>query len=483
MQDSESKKWIPFRLWPDQRSAGEKILGSRKSIILKARQLGFTWEVLGIGLHELLFDPIATFLIFSADQDLARDLLHQRLRGMHDHLPTWLQGRTVIDNTQHWKLANGSRAMAFSTEGGRSHSGTMALIDEADFQDLDARMRDVEPTVDAGGRLIIGSTVDKSKPQSGYKKLYLAAQAGLNSYTPIFLPWHSRPGRTAEWYAEKRRDVLARTGALDDLFQEYPASPDEALAHRSLDKRIPYTWLKQCYVPREPLTDEWLRRELPKMGIELPPAIPGLRIYAIPLRRKYVQRLDEWEPGARYVAGGDSAEGNPTSDDSAAEFLNVANGEQVAELVGKHEPATFASYIHLVAKWYNDAAVMIERNNHGHVLVQWFTEHSDLLLLGGHDGDAGWMSSTKGKALLYATAADAFRSKETLLHSFEALTQFGTIEGNTLRAPEGEMDDRADAYALALCGVVEVVKMFPTNAGRHGPEAVQSGPGWWSGRY
>jgi hypothetical protein len=36
-----------------------------------------------------------------------------------------------------------------------------------------------------------------------------------------------------------------------------------------------------------------------------------------------------------------------------------------------------------------------------------------------------------------------------LVHSLATLTQLASIDGSTLRAPEGEHDDRADALALA----------------------------------
>lgn len=39
-----------------------------------------------------------------------------------------------------------------------------------------------------------------------------------------------------------------------------------------------------------------------------------------------------------------------------------------------------------------------------------------------------------------------------MLHSFMTFTQLASIEGSTLRAPEGERDDRADSYALGLAG-------------------------------
>jgi DNA invertase Pin-like site-specific DNA recombinase len=62
----------------------------------------------------------------------------------------------------------------------------------------------------------------------------------------------------------------------------------------------------------------------------------------------------------------------------------------------------------------------------------------------------GWLDNSRGKSLLYDTAADSFRSKDTVVHNFATFTQLASIEGSSLRAPDGEMDDLADAYALAL---------------------------------
>ena len=39
-------------------------------------------------------------------------------------------------------------------------------------------------------------------------------------------------------------------------------------------------------------------------------------------------------------------------------------------------------------------------------------------------------------------------NRETVLHSLATFAQLASIEGSTLRAPEGELDDRAVAYAL-----------------------------------
>ena len=47
------------------------------------------------------------------------------------------------------------------------------------------------------------------------------------------------------------------------------------------------------------------------------------------------------------------------------------------------------------------------------------------------------------------------------MHSFATFVQLVRIEGATLRAPEGEADDRADAWALAC---VALTKLFQEKA-------------------
>jgi len=428
--NATEEDWIPFDLWPAQAWVLRRLADGRLVVALKARQLGMTWLVLAWCLWQMLFKPAATVGIFSRTETDAIDLLTTRLKGMYDRLPAFLRCRAVtVDNASRWELSNGSGAMAFATTGGRSYTFSVVVVDEADFQpDLPALMAAVKPTIDAGGSMILLSTSDKSKPGSMFKNIYRAAKLGQNEWFPIFLPWHARPGRTRAWYEAQRRDVFANTGSLDDLHQEYPATATEALAPRTLDKRIPAPWIEGCYQELAALDLRALKGA---------PPVPGLEVYKPPERAR------------RYVIGIDPAEGNPTSDDSALTVLDRATGEEVAALAGKFQPQTIADHAFAVGRWYNDADVLVERNNHGHAVLLRLMYQERLRILAGLDERPGWLSNQLGKVLLYDALADAFRQKTTILHSFASYTQIASIEGNTLRAPEGAHDDRADGYALA----------------------------------
>ena len=439
--------WLLFDLWPAQGELLEGLNHHRLTMILKARQLGLSWLCLSYALWLMIFHPAAAILIFSLRDEEAIELL-ARLKGMYDRLPDWMKGSGIAGFNKHeLQLVNGSSAKCFPTTAGRSYTGTLVLVDEADFiPDLQALLNAVKPAIDAGGKMFLVSTTDKAQPESTFKRIYRAAKLAQTDWHPIFLPWTVRPDRTEAWYRGIKADIYARTGSLDDLYQEYPATDSEALAPRSLDKRIAIHWLEACFAQQEP------QRAVPDA-----PAIPTLDIFVRPDEER------------AYVIGADPAEGNPNSDDSALTVVDAYTGEECATLAGKFEPATFGSHLTAIARYYNGAAALIERNNHGHAVIQWVQENSPhVRLLVGHDERIGWMSSKLGKTLLYDACAETFRTNSgadigevtsananKLVHNFSTYQQLARIEGATLRAPDDQADDRADAFALATMACIQ----------------------------
>lgn len=455
--DATEKGWIPFSMWHEQIEVLTIMQDGQLTIILKARQLGLSWLVIAYALWLMLFYPAATILIFSLRETEAIYLVDERLKGMFQNLPAWMLMRhwaedkeagarhyewiprgVSIDSGKHWELTNGSSARAFSTNSGDSYTASMAIVDEADLvPDLNKLMRRVKPTIDGGGKMVLLSRVDKSAPNSEFKKIYKGAKKGENDWQPVFLPWHVRPSRDAAWYEAQKRDILSRTDSLDDLWEQYPATDAEALAPRSLDKRISPNWLLKVFEEKKPLDLSVAGLGLARTDVSRRAlALPGLMVWELP------------QPGVKYVLGGDPAEGNPTSDNSSMGICRQDSGKLVAKVSGKLQPAVMASHIDTLGQWYNKAPALIERNNHGHAVLLWLEEHSKLKIMEGPDGKPGWLDNQRGKTLLYDTCADAVRTEDCSLHDFATYEQLGSIEGSTLRAPEGNLDDDADMFAL-----------------------------------
>lgn len=444
--EGESGEWIKFDLWDEQIEVVEIIENNQKIIILKARQVGLTWLVLAIALWLVIFKPIATILVYSArDTEAIYLLSDDRLRGMYQRLPDFLKTHEVngkivpleiIDDDKHlFSLSNGSNVRAFPTSAGDSYTATLAIVDEADAsKDLNKLLQRVKPTIDAGGKLILLSRSYKENPESTFKKIYRAAKEKINEYAHIFLPWWVVPKRTKEWYEKEKCDSLAAVGTLDNVYESYPATDVEALAPKEADKRFPSKWLLDCYEEGIKVSDNVLR----KLDEELP---HNLIVYELPN-----SRLD-------YVIGADPAEGNPSSDDSALCVSEKISTRQVAKLAGKFEPRVFAEMISKISVFYNNAPALIERNNHGHAVIQK-CQDLGVELLNGYDEKPGWLNNSKGKVLLYDHTADLIRTTDCKIVDFRTYSQLASIEASTLLAPEGLPDDEADAFCLANKGAV-----------------------------
>lgn len=464
------KRWIPFLLWLGQLGVLKLLLTKRFCVILKARQLGLTWLVLSYILWLMLFHPTATVLIFSLRDIDAKYLLgKKRLKGIYSRLPDWFMMRRfdaknndlpewipcstkfVKDDAHEWALANDSNCMAFPTSAGDSYTGTMVFVDEADMvADLDSLMLSVAPIIDGGGQLILLSKSNKKLPMSLFKRIYKNAVRGLTEWAAIFLAWYERPSRTKEWHAKITADDKRTTGNVDATWENYPATPEQALAPSQGDKRIAFELIEKVYVKHDALETEELQK------IKAPP-INGLRIFVRPL------------PGRRYVAGGDPAEGNPNSDDSAMQIVDLLSGAQVAVLQGKFDVNIFTGHIERLCKYYNGAPALIERNNHGHAIIALALEHKKIKILKHpHDKKHGYLSNPRTKVALYDNLAMTVNTEDCAIFDEPTQDQVANIEGSTLLAPEGMFDDLADSYALAQFGrrLIPIVMPGPVVANK-----------------
>lgn len=233
---------LPFKMWQAQKEYCHALFNHVQTIILKARQLGASWILCHLALWYCIFFAGATVMVFSKDEKAALEVI-RRMKGIFQRLrtkPCKIKGR---DNVSQVEFTNGSRVMAFAStkNAGTSFVATVLMVDEADkIQYGDDLYTSITPTINDGGQCHVIFTA------FGYdglgRKLWHKASSGdgidgkvgASRIHRIFIPYHARPGRTKEWYAE----VLAGAISLAHHKQEYPETAEDALGFRNVDARF-----------------------------------------------------------------------------------------------------------------------------------------------------------------------------------------------------------------------------------------------------
>jgi len=423
---------MPFKLWPAQTSLLWQLLLHRLVVILKARQLGISWLCCWYALWMCLTRPGAVVLLFSKGQAEANELI-RRVEVMYHRLPDWIKAEApalIKANTEELGWSNAARihSLPATQSAGRSFTASLVILDEAAFQQwANALYTALKPTIDAGGQLIVLSTANGIG--NLFHQLWIKAISGINGFLPVFLPWWSRPGRDAEWYARQHREYT------DPMMvkQEYPATPEEAFISSGRVRFAPEWVQAQSHNIRPGIA----RAKWPK---PLRAITRGLVIYALPKAER------------RYVIGADVAEGLEHGDYSAATLIDAVTWEETASLHGHWEPDEYARLLWTLAQVYG-AAIGVERNNHGHAVLVTLRALQARGIAPGHDGRAGWLTNAQTKPQSIDLLATALRDKLAKVRTQAALDEmriYSILKDGNTGAPAGYHDDRVMAWAIAL---------------------------------
>lgn len=235
IEDKDADELIqPFEMWKEQREALQSIMGHRWNVILKARQLGFSWLVMHIVAHTML-RPGKTIIGLSRTEEEAKELVRRlnmiftympELIADKNYLPPNWEGAIFSSNALLLKVTfpNGQeskfQAFASSPGVGRSFTANLIVLDEWAFQQFAREIwQGGFPTINrpGGGKVIGLSTIERG---SLFEEIFTDPDNGFNK---IFIPWYADPRRDNDWYEKTKR-------ALGDLITaEYPATIDEAL--------------------------------------------------------------------------------------------------------------------------------------------------------------------------------------------------------------------------------------------------------------
>ena len=169
------------------------------------------------------------------------------------------------------------------------------------------------------------------------------------------------------------------------------------------------------------------------------------------------------KPESRYVIGSDVAEGLPHSDDSVSGVMDVETMRQVAVLRGKWVPEEFAKRTAELGKKYNTARIGVERNNHGHSMLNTLVNtlgYENLYFHTDYDvesGDTkpklGWPTSNKTRPVMLDGIRGMLEDGHMEVFDRQFLEECNTFQKNETgkyEAREGFKDDSIFAWAIAV---------------------------------
>jgi hypothetical protein len=164
--------------------------------------------------------------------------------------------------------------------------------------------------------------------------------------------------------------------------------------------------------------------------------------------------------GAQYVVGADPAGGGTDADASSATILERGTGAHVATLHGYWSPWDFAGKLAGVGKRYNNACLVVERENHGTAVIQALERdcgYQNLYSQSKSDGAGtahrtGWLTNVATRAPMLDAFDTAHRRDVFVTNDVDLLGEMRTFIINDKGKAEGKPgthDDRVMATAIA----------------------------------
>lgn len=170
------------------------------------------------------------------------------------------------------------------------------------------------------------------------------------------------------------------------------------------------------------------------------------------------------ETGGRYSIGADVAEGIEGGDFSTASVLDK-NMEQVAVYCGHIDPDRFGSFLVRLGKYYNNALLAPENNNHGHTVLNtiknlgyyWVYAREVKEELGQDiTSKVGWNTNIKTKMQMLDALVAAFRDGSVKINCEHTLREMLTLSIEDDGNIELNSKDRTVALAISIQAITQV---------------------------
>ncbi len=441
---------------------------SKKDVILKARQLGFSTECLLDLLDETITTPNINTAIIAHQQEKVM-MLFEIVRLAWDHFPKQIKPKVSYDNRNelYFPEHNSKIYVSMDTRGETVHN--LHVSEVAFIRDAEKRMPGILESVPKNGKIRFESTAN------GMSGLFYDTWMDNHSeFKKHFYNWlwdkeyTEITSRSLEQLHEDYRELSVRYGLISDIYTRFELSLEQYQWYISKARRLRRLIVQEY--PTSPLEafislgrNVFDIRDLQKHEIEAP------------IERKW-QDLLIWEmplTGFNYIIGCDPSEGIG-GDNATIEVLNAYTGEQAAEFATNHcQPDILAGYLIEIGRFYNNAFIVLEINNHGlavlnaikHKYANIYRRETFDKRTKEYVQSMGWKTTGTTKPLLIDTMEQSVREESVRIKSEELLKECKTFVRTDVVGKQGygaegsNKDDRVIAFGLAIQGIKHLPHM------------------------
>ncbi|MGA9667739.1 MAG: terminase [Terracidiphilus sp.] len=182
-----------------------------------------------------------------------------------------------------------------------------------------------------------------------------------------------------------------------------------------------------------------------------------------PMERRENGELEVWLPpikGKAYLVAVDPAGGGSEGDYSAAQVLEMETGLQCAEFAGHVGGLELAKLVTRLASQYNDAWLVVERNNHGSGVLAFLETSCTCRRVYRQGGQPGWLTTSVSRPAVLGRLGAALVEAPGLFQSRKLLVEcrsFVRQKDGGSGARVGTHDDRVMAMAIGLGARAELL--------------------------
>lgn len=370
------KRKVKFKFNPLQKVLYKSIIEETpiRTFIIKARKFGISTFFLLLFYWDCITSENTSSIIIAEEFPQTKRMFRIP-KIAHENLDEKFRPKTNLDNTREMMFGdiNSYYYVGSAQKKNFGRADTVANLHCSEFafwpnpeELLGAALSEAVP--EETGNVVI-ETTPSMLPY--LKELVDECKETEKPFRYKFFPWHIFPE-----YREKLNDESEKKAIAEELTKE------ESLAMKthSLDWEQMKFWLTKRRKLKRKVWQEYPMddiscfmsaddnvffdtRSLQELYLILKSITPiaekqnGIKIYNEPI------------PGKQYIIAADTSGGGINSTYSAATVIRFDNAEEVAELKKRITPPMFGQVLAELGYYYNTALLAVERNNHGHSVI------------------------------------------------------------------------------------------------------------------